>query len=74
MGVVLNNKAGYYSYADYDKPSFVNLGCKASKDIKLSKSITMPIWLNYTYNAASNEANLEPFGNQFLVAGVTFSY
>lgn len=34
----------------------------------------MPIWLNYTYNAASNEANLEPFGNQFLVAGVTFSY
>ncbi|MNF26321.1 hypothetical protein D3C85_140040 [compost metagenome] len=74
VGVVLNNKAGYYSYADYDKPSFVNLGCKASKDIKLSKSITMPIWLNYTYNAASNEANLEPFGNQFLVAGVTFSY
>ncbi|MFE3847509.1 hypothetical protein ACFX5D_05965 [Flavobacterium sp. LB3P45] len=74
VGAVLNNKAGYYSYADYDKPSFVNLGCKVSKEIKLNKSITMPIWLNYTYNAASNKANLEPFGKQFLVAGVTFSY
>jgi hypothetical protein len=74
VGVVLNNKAEYYTYADYDKPSFVNLGCLISKDIKLGKIITMPIWLNYTYNAASNEANLEPFGNQFLVAGMTFSY
>ena len=74
VGAVLNNKAGYYSYADYDKPSFVNLGCKVSKEIKLNKSVTMPIWLNYTYNAASNKANLEPFGKQFLVAGVTFSY
>jgi hypothetical protein len=74
VGVVLNNKAQYYSYGDYDKPSFVNLGCKVSKDIKLGKSVTMPIWLNYTYNAASNKENLEPFGDQFLVAGVTFSY
>lgn len=74
VGVVLNNKAGYYSYADYNKPSFVNLGCKVSKDIKLGKSITMPIWLNYTHNAASNKENLEPFGDDFLVAGVTFSY
>jgi hypothetical protein len=74
VGVVLNNKAQYYSYGDYDKPSFVNLGCKVSKDIKLGKSVTMPIWLNYTYNAASNKDNLEPFGDQFLVAGVTFSY
>lgn len=74
VGAVLNNKAGYYTYADYDKPSFVNLGCKVSKDIKLSECVTMPIWLNYTYNAASDKANLEPFGRQFLVAGVTFSY
>jgi hypothetical protein len=74
IGAVINNKAGYYAYADYDRPSFVNLGCKVSKDIKLSESVTMPIWLNYTYNAASNKANLEPFGKQFLVAGVTFSY
>jgi hypothetical protein len=74
VGAVLNNDAGYYAYGDHDKPSFVNLGCKVSKDIKLSESVTMPIWLNYTYNAASNKANLEPFGKQFLVAGVTFSY
>lgn len=74
VGAVLNNDAGYYTYADYNKASFVNLGCKLSKDIKLSEYVTMPIWLNYTYNAASNKVNLEPFGKQFLVAGVTFSF
>jgi hypothetical protein len=74
VGAVLNNKAQYYYYADYDKPSFVNLGCKASREFKLGKSVTMPIWLNYTYNAASHKENLEPFGDHLLVAGVTFSY
>jgi len=73
LGVVLNNKAQYYSYADYDKPSFVNLGCKVSKEIKLSESVVIPIWLNYTYNAASAMENLQPLGHQFLVAGVSFS-
>lgn len=74
VGAVLNNKAAYYTFADYNKPSFVNLGCMVPKDIQVSESIIMPIWLNYTYNAASNKANLEPFGKQFLVAGVTFTY
>jgi hypothetical protein len=46
LGVVLNNKAKYYSYADYAKPSFVNLGCKVSKEFKLSKNVVMPAWLN----------------------------
>ena len=73
LGVVLNNKAKYYSYADYDKPSFVNLGCKVSKEFKLSESVVMPVWLNYTYNAANAMENLQPLGHQFLVAGVTFS-
>ena len=73
LGVVLNNKAKYYSYADYDKPSFVNLGCKVSKEFKLSESVVMPVWLNYTYNAADAMENLQPLGHQFLVAGVTFS-
>ena len=73
FGLVLNNKAEYYSYADYDKPSFVNLGCKVSKEFKLSESVVMPVWLNYTYNAADAMENLQPLGHQFLVAGVTFS-
>ena len=73
FGLVLNNKAEYYSYADYDKPSFVNLGCKVSKEFKLSESVVMPVWLNYTYNAADAMENLQPLGQQFLVAGVTFS-
>jgi hypothetical protein len=73
LGVVLNNKAEYYNYADYDKPSFVNLGCKVSKEFKLSESVVMPVWLNYTYNAADAMENLQPLGHQFLVAGVTFS-
>jgi hypothetical protein len=73
FGLVLNNKAEYYNYADYDKPSFVNLGCKVSKEFKLSESVVMPVWLNYTYNAADAMENLQPLGHQFLVAGVTFS-
>ena len=73
FGLVLNNKAEYYSYADYDKPSFVNLGCKVSKEFKLSESVVMPVWFNYTYNAADAMENLQPLGHQFLVAGVTFS-
>lgn len=74
LGVVLNNKAQYYTYADYDKPSFVNLGCNVSKEIKISQSIVMPIWLNYTYNATDARENLGLLGHQFLVAGVTFSF
>lgn len=73
-GVVLNNKAQYYYAGDYDKPSFVNLGCKISKEIKLSENVVMPIWLNYTYNAADARENLQPLGHQFLVAGATFSF
>ena len=73
FGLVLNNKAEYYNYADYDKPSFVNLGCKVSKEFKLSESVVMSVWLNYTYNAADAMENLQPLGQQFLVAGVTFS-
>jgi len=73
VGVVLNNKAQYYSYGDYDKPSFVNLGCKVSKEFKLSESVVMPVWLNYTYNAANARENFGLLGHQFLVAGVTFT-
>jgi hypothetical protein len=74
IGFVINNKAKYYTYADYDRPSFVNLGCKLSRDFELGKHLTMPVWLNYTYNAASHSANLEPFGKQFLVVGTTLTY
>ena len=74
IGFVINNKAKYYTYADYDQPSFVNLGCKLSRDFELGKHLTMPVLLNYTYNAASHSANLEPFGKQFLVVGTTLTY
>lgn len=74
IGFVVNNKAKYYSYADYDKPSFVNLGCKLSKEFKIAEHFTMPIWVNYTYNAATNTTNLEPFGKQFFVLGTTLTY
>jgi hypothetical protein len=72
VGVILNNQAEYYSYADYNKPSFVDLGCSISKEIKLGHGITMPIFLTYTHNAASK--NTELFGKNFLVTTVNFSY
>ena len=72
IGAVLNNKAAYYSYADYDEASFVNLGLKATKEIDLGSGITMPLSLNFIHNGAKN--NTEAFGKNFLVAGISFSY
>ncbi|NNT72633.1 hypothetical protein HKT18_10430 [Flavobacterium sp. IMCC34852] len=72
IGAVINNKAAYYTYADYDKPSFVNLGLTASKEIDLGKGITMPISFNYTHNGASK--NTEAFGKNFWITTISFSY
>jgi hypothetical protein len=66
IGAVLNNKAGYYSYADYDKISFVNTGIKATKEV------TMPLSINYIHNGAQTNTNV--FGKNFLVATVSFTY
>jgi hypothetical protein len=72
LGTVLNNKAEYYTYADYDKVSFTNLGITVSKEIELSKGITMPITFNYTHNGASKNTDL--FGKNFFIATLSFSY
>jgi hypothetical protein len=72
VGVVLNNKAEYYSYADYDKPSLINIGIKATKEIDLGYGITMPVSLNYIHNAATK--NTETFGKNFVVLGISFEY
>jgi hypothetical protein len=72
IGAVINNKAEYYTYADYDKSSFVNLGVTASKEINLGKGIVMPISLNYTHNAATK--NTEAFGKNFWITTISFSY
>ena len=72
IGAVLNNKAGYYNYGDYNKVSFINVGIKATKEIDLGKGITMPLSLNYVHNGAKQ--NTETFGKNFLVAGISFSY
>jgi len=71
-GAVLNNKAAYYNFADYDKVSFCNLGAKATKEFALGEKITMPVWLNFTHNAASK--NTDAFGRDFLIAGISFHY
>ncbi len=72
IGAVLNNKAAYYSYADYDKVSFCNIGIKATKEFDLGKGIAMPLSLNYVHNAATK--NTESFGKNFLIAALSFSY
>lgn len=71
-GVVLNNKAEYYSYADYNKPSWVNLEVEATKEFDLSKGIEMQLSLNYIHNAATK--NTEFFGKNFLVSRISFGY
>ena len=72
VGVVLNNKAAYYTFADYNKPSFVNLELKFIKEIDLGKGIVMPVFLDYVHNAATK--NTDFFGKDFLIAGISFSY
>ena len=72
IGAVLNNKAEYYSFADYDKPSLVNLSMKAAKEFDLGNGIAMPVSLNYIHNAATK--NIEFFGSNFVVAGISFGY
>jgi len=72
VGAVLNNKAAYYSYADYDEASFVNLGLKVTKEIDLGNGIALPLSLNFIHNGAKR--NTEAFGKNFLVAGISFRY
>jgi Bacterial protein of unknown function (Gcw_chp) len=72
VGAVLNNKAEYYSYADYDEVSFVNMGVKATKEFDLGNGITMPLSLNYIHNGAKH--NTETFGKNYLVTSISFSY
>lgn len=71
-GVVLNNRAAYYNFADYDKPSFVNLSLKAEKEFDLGADIVMPLSLNYIHNGATKNTDL--FGKNFIVAGISFAY
>jgi len=72
IGVVLNNKAEYYTNADYDKVSFVNMGLKATKEIALGKGVTMPLFINYIHNEA--KSNLETFGKNFVVVGMSLNF
>ncbi|MFC5682019.1 TorF family putative porin [Flavobacterium sp. MAHUQ-51] len=72
VGVVLNNKAAYYNFADYDKASLVNLSLKAKKEFDLGNNIVMPFTINYIHNAAT--ANTNFFGKDFLIAGISFGY
>lgn len=68
-GLVFNNQAEYYSFADYDKPSLINLNLKTTYLLDLSKKISTPLLVSYTHNAA--QKNTEVFGRNFLVFGVS---
>ncbi len=72
IGVVLNNKAEYYTYADYDKASFVNLNLEISKVFELHNNLSLPIRINYIHNAATK--NTEDVGRNYLVAKLSLEY
>ncbi len=72
VGAVLNNQAEYYTYADYDKISLVNLSLKASREFDLGNGLLIPLSLSFTHNAANK--NTEAFGRNFLVAGIAVYY
>ena len=72
IGAVLNNQAQYYAAADYNKPSFINLGIKATRELELSKHFSFPIYISYIHNASV--ANTEQFGRNFVALGVKLIY
>ncbi|MFN8207708.1 MAG: hypothetical protein U0T82_09945 [Bacteroidales bacterium] len=51
---------GYY----HDKAALVHLGCKASRDIKITDNFSMPLSLSFSVNPAAKRA--------FFVAAITF--
>jgi len=77
VGAVFNNKAGYYSYGEKDKVSFVNLGAKVSRDFKISEKIIMPLWFTFTHNGASREfavpESTVSLRSNYFVFGATFN-
>lgn len=70
VGAVLNNKAEYYTYGDYDRISFINLALAMSREFDLGYNIAMPVSVNYTHNAA--KANTQIIGKNFVTVGVSF--
>lgn len=72
VGAVINNKAAYYTYADYNKVSWVNLGVGTTKTIALGNNLSMPLTVTYTHNGATQ--NTEIFGKNFVVATLSLSY
>ena len=71
IGVVLNNKAEYYYYADYNKVSFINLKLELLKEFKISNNYVLPFSIKYIHNAATK--NTESIGKNFLVATLYFA-
>lgn len=71
-GAVLNNRAEYYTSADYDKVSLINLSLSADREFDLGHGFSMPVSVAYTHNAASRNTEID--GRDFLVLKVSFSY
>lgn len=71
-GAVLNNRAEYYTAADYDKVSLVNLSVGASREFDLGNGFAMPFSIVYTRNAATRNTQIQ--GRDFAVAAISISY
>lgn len=72
IGVVLNNQAEYYTYANYDKISFVNLNLEISKIFELNNNLNLPITISYIHNSATK--NTDDVGCNYLVAKLSLEY
>ncbi len=72
VGAVINNEAEYYTYADYTKPSLVNIALSLTRKFQINDYITIPVTLSYIRNAAT--ANTELYGKNFLIGGISFWY
>lgn len=72
IGAVLNNKAKYYKYADYDKVTFINLNLNLQKELEFNNNLVLPISLQYIHNTATK--NTEETGKNFFTVTISLEF
>lgn len=72
IGMVLNNQAEYYTYADYDKISLAKLNLEISKIFEINSNLILPMTISYIHNAATK--NTDDVGCNYLVAKLSLEY
>lgn len=75
VGAAVINNSGYYGFNRQGKTgfAFINVGVNVSKNLKLFKKFSLPVFIQYTYNQDGNlNRDQTETKYNFISAGVTF--